>query len=135
MESSYSYLGPSLEEFSSSIGMAMAANDKSLAMRLFIQLNDNLSSASLFHKLAMCEKDPGSTGSLEYDALIAGLVEYHLRQTEFSIPSWVFGEDRSVDSPWFFEYIAIDQVGIKLSTPSCFAQRNIFIRETELMSV
>lgn len=135
MGSDYIFRSPSVAAFATSIGKALAESRRQSALRLFIQINDNLLSSDSIRKVEMCREEPPLTGQAGYDALIAGLVEYYFIGSRLTLPVWVNNEDRFLPSPWYFEEFPFDKEDIQISTPECFAHRNVFIRESELMSV
>lgn len=135
MANPYIFRSPSVAAFATSIGKALTESRRQSALRLFIQINDNLLASDSIRKVEMCHEEPPLTGQAGYDALIAGLVEYYFIGSRLTLPDWVNSEDRSLPSPWYFEEYPFDKEDIQISTPECFAHRNVFIRESELMSV
>ncbi|MGX5695437.1 helix-turn-helix domain-containing protein [Agromyces soli] len=76
------------------IRLALADGNESLALRLFIQMNDNLVGEHGLVRgvLAVCE--PERTGSKTWDAAIAALVAYRLNQDRVPLPVWAESSDR-----------------------------------------
>ena len=135
MGNAYIFRGPPVTEFAQEIARALSEERRSLALRTFIQLNDNLHASDSIRKQDMAINEPPLTGHEGYDALIAGIVEYYFIGSRLLLPDWVNNENRSLLSPWYFEEFPFDKEDVQISTPECFANRNVFIRESELMSV
>lgn len=135
VEKAYIFRSPPVAEFAHEIAEALRGGRRSLALRTFIQLNDNLHASDLIRKQDMAINEPPLTGHEGYDALIAGIVEYYFIGSKLPLPEWVNNENRSLPLPWYFEEFPLDKEDIEISTPECFAHRNVYIRESELMSV
>lgn len=135
MSNGYVYKSPPICDFAPFIGRALLEDRRESALRLFIQINDNLQACAPMQKIEMAQDEPPLTGHAGYDALLAGLVEYHFIGSRLPLPQWVNEKSRSLPTAWYFEEIAVDKESIRISTPDCFAHRNVFIRESELMSV
>lgn len=135
MKTKYVYHSPPIAEFAPFIAQALLEDRRQSALRLFIQINDNLQACAPEQKIEMATDEPPLTGHAGYDALLAGLVEYHFIRSRLPLPKWVLESTRSLQSPWYFEEHPLDKEFIQISTPECFAHRNVFIRESELMSV
>lgn len=135
MGNDYIFRSPPVSEFAQEIAQALSEGRRSLALRTFIQLNDNLNASDPIRKLDMAANEPPLTEHEGYDALIAGIVEYYFIGSRLPLPDWVNSGNRSLPSPWYFEEFPFDKEDIQISTPECFAHRNVYIRESELMSV
>lgn len=99
------------------------------AMRIVFQLNDDLTSTPNYVLGALVAAPAPTTGDLRFDALIAGLVEWHTSRRGLPIPPWVDESCRNVDPPWHFDPNtdpgdAVDE----------FARHGVIIGPSELVS-
>jgi hypothetical protein len=97
------------------------------ALRVLIQLNDNLVSEHGLSRgvLGLCEPEP--TGNQEWDAALAGLVAWRLTEENIPLPTWV-------DKPRFFLTLprtlridAADPVPAISDIPPEFARRGVLV--------
>jgi len=125
---------PCVADFSITIAEAITAGKDSKAYRLFIQLNDNLTSLEpgLCHALSLTPPPP--TGDLRYDALIAALVDFHLSKTSLPVPVWVNEPARKLPAKWIVDLYETSEAKLIKKTPKEFLRRNILIDEAELFS-
>lgn len=126
---------PSVAQFTLSIARTLADNKETRAFRLFVQLNDNLTSVTPDICLALCIAPPPLTGYPRYDALIAGLVEFHLSLESLPIPTWVREPNRKLKSRWIVDPYVISKASILKQTPAAFLRHNVLINKSELVSV
>jgi hypothetical protein len=78
---------------------------------------------------------PPLVSNSAYDALIAGLVEYHLERKKLPLPKWLAEKSRWLKEPWFVDEIPTLHKKIQARTPRSFSKRNAFISEAELVSL
>ena len=130
---------PSLRDDAASIAdairTALSADDEQRALRLFLQLNDNLVAEHHEVRFALTIAEPTRTGRRQWDAAIAALVELRLEEEGLPIPSWVTSADRRLKREWVFgagPYVT--PVGISAS-PEPFARRRIALDPSDLVSV
>ena len=126
---------PSVAQFTLSIARAIAEDKESKAFRLSIQLNDNLTSVTPDICLALCIAPPPLTGNPRYDALIAGLVEFHLSLNSLPIPAWVKESNRKLKTRWIVDTYVTSEAAILKQTPAAFLRHNVLINKSELISV
>lgn len=122
-------------EYSLPISQALAEGKEDRAFRLFIQLNNQLGDLAPEVCLALCIAPPALTGASRYDALIAGLVEYHLTKRNLPLPRWLAESNRKLPSPWTVDEYSTPRDKLEVNTPTSFLKRNILLNETELVSV
>ena len=126
---------PSVAESALEIARLLAENREKRAFRRFLQLNDDLIGLSPEVCSELEITPPASVSDLHYDALIAGLVEYHLEKKKLPLPQWLSEKRRSLNTPWFVEDVPALHQKIKERTPKSFSKRNVFISESELASL
>ncbi|MDN3311778.1 helix-turn-helix transcriptional regulator [Microbacterium oryzae] len=107
--------------------------DDERAYRSFIQLNNDLASADGVDKVLLSASQPASI-TPEWDAALAGLVEWHLHEAKLPAPRWTsqIRGDRSWRwAPW----PAIRVVAARPDhVPGPLAERGIWIEDGELES-
>lgn len=126
------------QAFASDIAETIAAYEaegaEESAYRAFIQLNNELADSSATTQLVLSYTPPRRI-TPEWDAALAGLIEWRLRQKDTPIPEWVeenTGLDVGHRPPW--PSIRLIDPDINL-VPGPFRRRGIWIEEGELDSV
>lgn len=78
---------------------------------------------------------PESTGSPQWDALLAGLAEFVAYNAGASVPSWTRSPEKFLKTWWFLMPFA-SLHGIALAeTPAALANRGVFISRASLENV
>ena len=117
------------------ITQCLIDNRPDIALRHFIQLNDNLVAEHGADRYALGETEPALTGAAHWDAAIAGLVCHHLAAEGLHSPAWTDSPDRFLSVPWTFNggmYISpVDAEEV----PFEFLRRGVFIGPETLESV
>ena len=126
---------PSVIEFCQEFEDAIAAQDENWAIRAVIQLNDNLNREPAAIASALSLAEPAPVGDKRFDALIAGVVEYHLLKKSADIPEWLSKPNRYLSEEWTVDKWAGKSDQLELHTPTCIKKRNILFAESELQSV
>jgi transcriptional regulator with XRE-family HTH domain len=126
---------PSVITFCKEFEDAIAEKDENWAIRAVIQLNDNLNRepAPIISALSLAE--PAPVGDKRFDALIAGVVEYHLIKKSAEIPEWLSKPNRYLAEKWTIDKWAGKNDQLEFRTPACIKKRNILFAESELLSV
>jgi len=70
------------------------------ALRVAFQLHDDLTAAPPYVLGALVAAPAPSTDDARFDALIAGLVEWHVEQHRLPVPPWVMEPGRTVTPCW-----------------------------------
>ena len=128
------YKGLTVQEWGSEINAALAKDNEKRAFRLFLQLNDDLEALPP-ELIILAALTPPTISNSKYFLLISALVELHLKKTRLPIPAWIATDSRKLESPWFVDEYSNNRAEISRSTPIFFSKRNIFISESELVSV
>jgi len=105
------------------------------ALRAFIQLNDNLCSVEGSTRLALCITEPAPTGSKRWDAALAGLVAYRLRQEGIAAPAWANEPSRFLGKVWNISEGVVYLVANPEDVPREFLERRVHIEARDLESV
>jgi len=113
----------------------LRAGKKAYALRAFIQLNDNLCSVEGSTRLALCITEPAPTGSKRWDAALAGLVSYRLRQEGIAAPSWANEPSRFLGKVWNISEGTVYLVANPDDVPREFLERRVHIEARDLESV
>lgn len=125
---------PSVAQFSLLISRALSDSKEVKAFRLVIQLNDNLASVAPEICLALSIAPPPLTGDSRYDALLAGLVEFHLSLYSLPLPAWIREENRKLKTRWIVDPYITSEDSILKKTPKAFLRHNVLINKSELAS-
>lgn len=79
------------------------------------------------------EAEPGSTGSREWDALLAALVEHEYEQAGQPAPQWATAVPALAEE-WLPEHPFLDPDRVRAETPAWLSRRNIFIPLRDLVT-
>lgn len=77
-----------------------AIRAESRALRVVFQLHDDLAAAPSHVLPALVATPAPPTGDARFDALVAGVVEWHTRGRGLPVPPWVSEPERTVEPPW-----------------------------------
>jgi transcriptional regulator with XRE-family HTH domain len=110
---------------------ALEVPNSERALRLFIQLSDNLAAERGANRFVLGASAPASTGSKRWDAALAAVVAHWLSEGGLPIPHWA--ESRRLARSWNF-------AGLRLrpeasSVPAEFLKRGVLIDRDTLASV
>jgi transcriptional regulator with XRE-family HTH domain len=117
-------------ETADAIYLALRRRDDDRAYREVLQLNDDLRRSSPDVRVALSVLTPPPTSSQRYDALLAALVEYHLKTGPR--PSWLHEPYRSLAERWYVNDNPYLHESSIAASPKEFARRNIALAESEL---
>lgn len=97
------------------------------ALRVLIQLNDNLVSEHGLSRgvLGLCEPEP--TGNQEWDAALAGLVAWRLTEENIPLPTWVDKPRFFLTRPRSLRIDAADPIPAISDIPPEFARRGVLV--------
>ena len=118
---------------SSEIRVALAEDKNERALRLFIQLSDNLCAEHGAQRFALTISRPPSTGSKRWDSAIAALAAHWLTQESLPIPMWASSKDRFLDRAWVFANSQFRPS--PESVPQEFSKRGVLLDADTLASV
>lgn len=117
------------------IRLALADADSAWALKLILQCRDQLRwvLGDGDHRLrAAWEADPGSTGAVDWDRLLAAVVGHEFEARQLPPPAWT--APNLADGPWLFgsPFFTADEV--RAATPLWLSERKIFIAARDLVT-
>ena len=118
----------------SRISEAELAGRTDLALRHFIQLNDNLAAERNELRYALAITEPASTGVKHWDAAIAGLVAYRLAEEGFPPPSWTVRKERTLGKSWTLSGGRYTAPVDRQRVPQQFLDRGVLVDADTLLS-
>lgn len=124
-----------LPRVAAGVRTASSGGDKDTALRWVIQFVDEFRTASAEARAAAVKDEPPSTGSLEWDSLIGGLVEWLSREYGLVTPAWSAAPGRFLDHWWFLPDKASLRAIVFAETPAALANRGVFVSRTAFESV
>ncbi len=105
------------------------------ALRALIQLNDNLVAEHGLLRGVLGLLEPEPTGRREWDAALAALVSWRLREEGLPLPSWVEKDRFFLSKPTVLEVDSADPIPPTEAIPHEFARRNLLVWEDTFRSV
>jgi len=78
------------------------------------------------------EAAPRSTGAVEWDSLLAGLVEHEFVEAGLAVPAWT--QQPPLDEAWLLDSPRLDGDQVRQRTPEWLARRHIYVTEKDLMT-
>lgn len=123
----------SAADTAAAVRRALGSGEQERAFREALQLSDDLAASEPAVRAALCAAAPELTGDARYDALIAGLVEFHLPRA--SRPSWVREDARALKSRWYVDDTP-ELAELNLNeTPPALLRHGVVLAASELASV
>jgi len=102
----------------------------SRALRVALQLHDDLTATPPHVLGALVAAPAPPTGDARFDALVAGLVEWHAEQRRLPVPPWVYEPARTVTPTW-----QPDPYSDPADAVETLARHGVILAHTELASV
>ncbi|MHB8190586.1 MAG: helix-turn-helix domain-containing protein [Ferrimicrobium sp.] len=121
----------SVTETAESIKQALAANNEHRAFLTWLVLLDDLNAVAPVRLSELVKDPPTTTGDSDYDALIAGLVEYVCLAKVVDPPAWV-DEPWRTTQDWYISGIPGLAELERKESPHCFARRGVYLVEQSL---
>ncbi|WP_404442509.1 helix-turn-helix transcriptional regulator [Microbacterium marinum] len=109
--------------------------DRAGALRALLQLNDNLVAESGLVRGVLTLTEPEPTGDAAWDAAIAALVEWRLRDEGLPTPPWAHSPDRALQTRRTLDVDAADPVPPLSAVPDTFASRGVLVWADTFASV
>lgn len=113
----------------------LRANDKDRALRALLQLNDNLVAEHGLVRGILGLAEPEPVGDPAWDAAIAALVAWRLRDEGLPVPEWVNGRSRFLSAPRLLAVDPADPVPPASEVPTEFAERGVLVWRDTFASV
>ena len=105
------------------------------AFRHFIQISDNLAAEHGDVRFALALVEPEPTGVKHWDAALAALVEYRMREEGLPLPAWAESADRRLKRSWTINagtyVVPVDREQV----PPEFLSRGVLVDAVTLASV
>ncbi|MBM7503746.1 helix-turn-helix domain-containing protein [Agromyces aurantiacus] len=117
------------------IRYALARDDRGLAFRFFIQMNDHLVAERGLLRGILAITEPESTGSKTWDAAIAALVDYRLSQEGVPAPTWTSAATRHLERARPLAVDPADPVPPRAEVPAEFLDHGVLVWRDSLESV
>lgn len=76
--------------------------------------------------------EPGSTGSAEWDALLAAIVAHEFQNAGIDAPTWSMHQPLS--SPWIPEHPFLSPARVRAQTPAWLSRQNIYVPARDLVT-
>lgn len=81
-------------------------------------------------RVGLLQDEPGPTGDLRWDALLAALAEHLLAQVDLAPPDWV--ETRVLRRAWFPAELAIHRADALAWAPAAFRKHGVYLSVHDL---
>jgi len=114
-------------EAASAIREHLKADNTQSALRVLIQLNDNLVSEHGLQRGVLGISEPEPTGNPVWDAALAGLVAWRLAEENIPLPTWVDKSRFFLPLPRSLQIDSADPVPDTLDIPPEFARRGVLV--------
>lgn len=118
----------------SEIRRALIETRSDRALRGFLQLNDNLRAEHGATRFALAISEPESTGSTQWDAAIAAIVEHHLSAEQLPLPEWVLDPARALRRSWVLGESDYTLTPDASRVPPEFLRRRVLVDSDTLLS-
>ena len=121
-------------EAAAEIRRHVTAGDERQAFRTWLAFNDDLGAETATNRVVLTAYPPAPTGNALYDAALAALAEFRLRDVGAPVPDWVSASP-ALTSPTVFtdsRYVSAAELG---TVPDEFARRGVLIDLESLGSV
>lgn len=113
----------------------LRVKDKDRALRALLQLNDNLVAERGLLRGVLGLAEPESTKDSVWDAAIAGLVAWRLREEGLPAPDWVNAPSRFLRAPRTLDIDPADPIPPASEVPEEFAERGVLVWRDTFASV
>jgi transcriptional regulator with XRE-family HTH domain len=123
------YAAPTRRDDAASVAVAirgyLRAGDPDHALRVLLQLNDDLTAEHGLVRGILALAEPEPTGDRVWDAAIAALVAWRLNEERIPLPAWVYGPDRVLVEPTVFRVDPADPAPDRDDVPDEFLERGV----------
>ena len=121
------WIQPSVAEIAEEISQCLAVGDQAMAVRLAFRIVERFDRSSPEVREVMVELEPNLTGSSQFDALLAAVVEYSCAMNGSSPPRWVDHASRFLDHFWFVANLRSLEADALANSPISFTRRGVFV--------
>jgi transcriptional regulator with XRE-family HTH domain len=127
--------GTDAAETADRIARAIARPTDDSALRAFLDYSDSLSRATGVDRVVLGIAEPRPTGSRDWDAGLAALVDYWFSKSRLPEPAWISSPSRSLTTPSAPHLTDYDLKPDRANVPPEFLRRNVLIERSTLESV
>lgn len=113
----------------------LAEGDKDRALRALLQLNDNLVAERGLVRGVLGLAEPATTQERVWDAALAGLVAWRLREEGLPAPEWVIDPSRFLSEPATLAVDPADPTPPASAVPDELAERGVLVWRDTFESV
>lgn len=128
-------IGLSADQAAILIAKYLKATDTQSALRVLIQLNDDLQRERGITRGILGLSEPATTGNKVWDAAIAALVAWRLNQEALPLPEWVDNPQRFLAKNHVLTFDPADPLPTESETPDEFLKRGVLVFEDTFRSV
>jgi len=121
------WIEPSIVEIADEVSQCLVEGDQAFAMRLAFRFVERYDRSSPQVRQSMVEREPEPTGSSQFDALLAAVVEYSCVTNGSPPPRWVDHGSRFLDQVWFVANLQSLEPEALVHSPISFSRRGIFV--------
>ena len=127
---------PDINEFTYAIDDALHNHEwEEAAFRTFFELDNRLRELD-GSEISVAAINPfESTHDFKFDALVEGLIEYHLNSNGAPLPKWLREKKRVLTEPWNTAGPTVTASRIAANSPDEFFERNVYLHWKDLLSV
>jgi hypothetical protein len=117
------------------IKAVLATEGEPMALRLVADFIAQFDRASEPDRRAMLAEEPPTTGSEQWDALLAGVAELLANRARLSTPRWAMQPERFLLRWWFLPSYRSLHASLLVEAPAELANRGVFLDRASLESV
>jgi hypothetical protein len=122
----------SVSDVGEEIAACLAKGDSNSATRLAFRFLERYDKSDWETRHRITIEPPLATGSVRYDALLAGIVEFACASHGVVAPSWVDAERYFLSTWWFVSGLASLHADALVHSPISLARRGIFVTQGAL---
>jgi transcriptional regulator with XRE-family HTH domain len=127
--------GTDAAETADRIAIALADSTGDSALRAFLDYSDSLARATGVDRVVLGIAEPRPTGSQDWDAALAALVDYWFNKSRLPKPTWINSPTRTLAQPASPQLTPYDLEPERANVPVEFLRRNVLIERSTLGSV
>lgn len=117
------------------IGQHLTESNIQWALRVLIQLNDDLLREHGITRGVLGLSEPLTTGNKVWDAALAALVAWRFGQESLPVPNWVDDSKRFLSKNHVLAFDPADPLPTEFETPDEFRKRGVLVFEDTFRSV
>ena len=122
----------SISETAEEIAACLSKGDSTAATRLAFRFLERYERSDWGTRTSIVDRQPATTGSERYDALLAGIVELACASHQVVAPPWVNDESYFLGEWWFISGIRSLHADALVHSPISLARRGVFVTQGAL---